>query len=202
MVAKETLKKLMLELGEREGLVDFYLQEIASLSKEKDMIIRIVDFDDTLFSRTEQLEKEKKLSENRAGAGIDVIVNEMGISHFIDTYYRGQDFPKDIFNLLDSETDLILTAGLRELQYMKTEAVGLLDFPTTVVNEGKDKILETLRYIVFEFGIIPAEVIIYEDRPDHFIKYRELLEGLLWCKITIILVEMDGNRGYKKIEAI
>lgn len=55
----------MRELGERTGLIDFYLQEIASLSKDEDIVIRIVDFDDTLFSREEQLEKESALRENR-----------------------------------------------------------------------------------------------------------------------------------------
>ncbi|MCH8518161.1 hypothetical protein LAT59_00140 [Candidatus Gracilibacteria bacterium] len=199
---KEGLQEYMRELGERTGLIDFYLQEIASLSKDEDIVIRIVDFDDTLFSREEQLEKESALRENRGGAGIDVIVNSMGISQFIDTYYRGHDFPHDIFNLMNPETDVILTAGLRELQYMKTEAVGLLDFPTTVVDEGKDKVLEVLRYIVFEFGVIPREVIIYEDRPEYFIQYRELLESLLGIKITIMKVEMDGNRGYKRIEEV
>lgn len=196
----ETLKKLMSELGERKGLVDFYLEEVQSLPKEN-MIVRICDFDDTLFSREEQV-SEKRLAENRGASGIHLIVDEIGVHDFIDTYYRGHDFPRDIFNLLDEETDLIMTAGLRELQYMKTEAVGLLDFPTTVVYDGKDKILETLRYIVFELWYIPAEIIIYEDRPQHFIEFRELIEWILGCKLTIMLVEMDGNRGYKKIEEL
>lgn len=199
---KERLQELIHELGERTGLIDFYLKEIASLSRDEGVVIRIVDFDDTLFSRDEQLEKESSLRENRGWAGIDVIVNDMWISQFIDTYYRGHDFPRDIFNLMNPETDLILTAGLRELQYMKTEAVWLLDFPTTVVDAWKDKVLEVLRYIVFEFGVIPSEVIIYEDRPEYFIEYRELLEWLLWTKITIMKVEMDGNRGYKMIEEV
>lgn len=88
-------------------------------------------------------------------------------------------FPNDILALLDEETDLILTAGLRELQLMKIEAVGLIDLPTRVVFDGKDKILETLRYVVFELGFIPSTLIIYEDRPQYFIQYRELIEGLL-----------------------
>ena len=191
----------MQELGERAGLVDFYLQEVASLWKE-DLVIRIADFDDTIFSREEQLEKETSLRENRAGAGIDTIINDIGLYSFIDTYYRGKDFPDDILSLLNPETDLILTAGLRELQFYKTEAVGLLNFPTTVVDEWEDKILESLRYVVFELGFIPREIIIYEDRPKYFIQYRKLLEGLLGCKLTIMLVEMDGNRGYKKIEEV
>lgn len=199
---KESLQELIHELGERIGLIDFYLKEIASLSRDEGVVIRIVDFDDTLFSRDEQLEKESSLRENRGWAGIDVIVNTMWISQFIDMYYRGHDFPRDIFNLMNPETDLILTAWLRELQYMKTEAVWLHDFPTTVVDAWKDKVLEVLRYIVFEFGVIPSEVIIYEDRPEYFIEYRELLEWLLWTKITITKVEMDGNRGYKRIEEV
>lgn len=199
MKKDENLKSLMTQLWEREWLINFYKQEIQSLPKE-DYILRIADFDDTLFSREEQLTKEQSLRENRAGAGIDVIVNEMWISKFIDTYYRWVDFPRDIFNLLNPETDIILTAGLRELQFMKIEAVWLLDFPTTVVNEWKDKVLEALRYIVFELGIIPSEVIVYEDRPQYFIEYKALIEWLLGCKLTVMYVEMDENKGYKTIE--
>ena len=65
MTQIETLKQLIHELGERTGLIDLYLKEIASLSRDEDIVIRIVDFDDTLFSREEQLEKESSLRENR-----------------------------------------------------------------------------------------------------------------------------------------
>ena len=52
------------------------MQEVANLPKEN-VVVRIVDFDDTLFSREEQLKKEVTLRENRGGSGIDVIVNDM-----------------------------------------------------------------------------------------------------------------------------
>jgi hypothetical protein len=74
--------------------------------------------------------------------------------------------------------------------------------PMRVVWKGEDKIFQTLRYILFHLQYIPREVIVYEDRPQSFVEYRELIEGLLGCKLTIMYVEMDGNNGYKTIEEI
>lgn len=62
---------------------------------------------------------------------------------------------------------------------MKIEALGVIDISPKVVNEGKDKVLEVLRYIVFELGCIPSEIIVYEDRPEYFIDYRNLIQEIL-----------------------
>jgi len=60
--------------------------------------------------------------------------------------------------------------------------------------------MATIQYVLFTLKYIPSEIIIYEDRPQYFIKYRELIEWVLGCELTIMRVEMDGNNGYKKIE--
>jgi len=190
----------MYSITERVGLVDFYI-EYANTLEKKDTTLRVCDLDDTLFCRTEQLEAEELLKNNRGWAGITIVTNTLWLRKYTETYYHW-NFPKDIFSLLNKDSDIILTAGMPELQHMKAKQMWILDYTVRVVSEGRDKILETIRYILFELKYIPSEIIVYEDRPQFFVKYRELIEGLLGCKLTIMYVEMDGNDGYRKIEEI
>ncbi len=103
-------------------MLDFYIEEAKKLEK-KEQILRVCDLDDTLFGRKEQLEKEELLRNNRGAAGISVIANTIGIHAFIKKYYEGRDYPQDIRSQLDSSKDIILTAGMQELQYMKAMAM-------------------------------------------------------------------------------
>ena len=102
------------------------------------------------------------------------------MNRFLETCYKNHPLPKDILDKLDANRDIIMTAG------------GSKDF----------QIPEHIRYVIFELRYIPTKIIIYEDRPEHFIEYRELIESILGTKLTIMKVEMDGNRGYKRIEAV
>jgi len=192
---------MMYSLTERVGLVEFYINMSSKLEK-KESIFRICDFDDTLFGRSDQLAWEEMLRLNRGEAGNTIITNTLGIENFIAKYYKWKSYPKDILSQLDKKSDLILTAWLTELQHMKVQSAGLWEYNLKVVESGEKKILEALRYIIFELQYIPSEIVVYEDRPQYFIEYRELIEWVLWTKLTIIYVEMDRNDGYKKIEEI
>jgi hypothetical protein len=102
----------------------------------------------------------------------------------------------------EAADSLVLTAGVPEYAMMKYRATWLENFPVEVVYDGKDKILKTLQYVLFKLKYIPSEIVVYEDRPQYFVEYRELIEWLLWTKLTIMYVEMDGNDGYKKIAEV
>jgi len=78
----------------------------------------------------------------------------------------------------------------------------LNNFRVINTSNWSEKIVELIRYILFELRYIPSEIIVYEDRPQYFVEYRELIEEVLGTKLTVMYVEMDGNNGYKKIEAI
>jgi len=39
--------------------------------------------------------------------------------------------------------------------------------------------MAVIQYVIFELKYIPSEIIVYEDRPEYFIEYRELMESLL-----------------------
>jgi hypothetical protein len=103
---------------------------------------------------------------------------------------------------MNPKTDIILTAGVFENQYEKITACGLNKFKTIVVDSGKDKIIATIRYIIFDLGFVPNSITIYEDRPEYFIEYRDLLEDILETKIIIKKVVMNGNNNYEKIEEV
>lgn len=197
----QNLINLTYSLTERVGLIDFYLDQAALLEK-RDSVLRICDFDDTLFGRQDQLAAEEMLRLNRGDAGTTIITNTLWIQGYMDKYYKWVNYPKDIISLLNKDTDIILTAGMRELQYMKIQTTWLQDYNLKIVDTWEQKILETIRYVIFELKYIPSEIIVYEDRPQYFVEYKQLIESVLWTKLTIMYVEMDGNDGYKKIEEV
>ncbi|MCD5374977.1 hypothetical protein LR010_00830 [Candidatus Gracilibacteria bacterium] len=197
----EKLKNIISGLTDQVGLVDFYIAEAAALLKQDSSFV-ICDLDDTLFGRKDQMQGEPELKKNRGYAGNTYMINEIGIHEMIRKYYMDTEYPQDILSRLTPEKTLLLTAGIPEYQQLKVRAMHLEKFPLQVVWEGKDKILETIRYVLFELKYIPSEIVIYEDRPHFFIEYKDLIEGVLGTKLTIMYVEMDGNNGYKKIEEI
>lgn len=193
------LKEIISGLTEQTGLVDFYFEEADKLERRDNSFI-FCDMDDTLISRTRITEEEELLRKNRGAAGNKLIVNHFGINNIISRFYENQNPPQDIAKLLTPENSVILTAWVVEYQYRKRESIWLTHIPIKIVWDGKDKIMATIQYVLFTLKYIPSEIIIYEDRPQYFIKYRELIEWVLGCELTIMRVEMDGNNGYKKIE--
>jgi len=199
---KQQLKELISALTPLTGLVDFYLEESAKLKKSEAKFI-ISDMDDTLISRHRLAIDEPLLKENRGQEWNKVVINHFGIHDIVQRFYTNQNPPLDIVNTMKNAQDaLVLTAWVPEYAMMKYRAAWLKDFPIQVVYDGQDKILRTLQYILFELKYIPGEIIVYEDRPQYFIEYREFIEWLLWTKLTIMYVEMDGNDGYRKIEEV
>lgn len=196
----ENLKELLSDLTPYVGLIDVWKEHEKNLEK-KDININIVDFDDTLFSRKEQLENPL-LRENRARQWIEVIFNNLWVDNFINDYYLWKKFPQDIINLLDVKNDLILTAWEYELQHEKIEACNLSKYKKRVVALWEDKIIETIRYVLYDLWYIPKSITLYEDRPEIFLKYKPLIEWVLWTTIIIKKVVMKDNSGYESIEEV
>jgi len=78
------------------------------------------------------------------------MINHIGIHAMIEKYYQERKYPQELLKNSSQENTLILTAGIPEYQYGKIRAMGLLDYPYKIVWEGKDKVLELLRYIIFD----------------------------------------------------
>jgi len=198
----QKLKTLVSWLTPLTGLVDFYIQESTKLEK-KDTTFIISDMDDTLISRHRLAIDEPMLKEARGQEWNKVVINHFGIDDIVSRFYKNQNPPQDITSEMRKAWDaLVLTAWIPEYAMMKYKAAGLEEFPIEVVYDGSDKILKTLQYVIFTLKYIPSEIVVYEDRPQYFIEYRELIEWLLWTKLTIMYIEMDWNNGYKKIEEV
>ena len=194
---KEKLKKLT----PNNYIIDYWKDEIKNLEK-KDTNLNVIDFDDTIFSREEQLEKEQYLRENRWDLWPKAVAENWGINIYIKKYYTNKNFPIEILDLLDKKYDLILTAWVYEFQIVKLNACNLWEYNFIITKNWEEKILEIIRYVIYKLKFIPSKIIVYEDRPQYFIEYKDLIENVLWTKLEIFYVEMDWNRGYKKIEKV
>lgn len=201
MNQKEHLQNMIKDLSDMDFLLCQFFEDIATIPRS-DIILRVSDFDYTIFSRDEQLEGEAGLRENRGAKWNSYILYQLGLPYLIDTYYKDKDFPKDIIEQMNPEYDLILTAGMQEIQEAKLQALWLDHFPLLVTKDGQDKILALIRYVIYVLKFIPKEIIVYEDRPQYFVEYRELIEWVLGTKLTLNFVEMDGNKGYTSISEI
>lgn len=186
-----------------ESLIDFWSDWARNLPK-REQIFRVSDFDYTLFSRDEQLHGVPDLQKNRGDLGPTYLFENYGMQKFLDQYYKNHPLPTEILENLDSSTDIIMTAGgSRDFQIAKVRTCPQLDdFTVIVTKNGEEKIPELIRYILFELCYIPSEIIVYEDRPQHFIDAKDQIEEILGTKLTIMFAQMNGNSGYIKIEEI
>ncbi len=194
---KEKLKKLT----EYYGLYNYWKEEVANLEKKNEEF-DVMDLDDTLFSVQERLQSDEIFQKNRGEKWNLLIANKLGIKKVIGKYYKGKVFPKDLINSVNQHKSLILTAGLREYQEEKVKHMWIDHFNMVVTETWEDKIIALIRYVIFDLKYIPARITVYEDRPQYFIEYRDLIEDILWTKLEIMYVEMDWNTWYKKIQII
>lgn len=186
-----------------EKVLEFW-KELAQDLPKKESIFQVSDFDYTLFSRDEQFKTIPELLDHRADKGPKYLFEEYGMSKFLKTCYENHPLPRDILEKLDASRDIIMTAGgSKDFQIAKVRSCPELDYFRVITTfDGLEKVPELIRYVIFELRYIPTEIIIYEDRPEYFMEYHALIESILGTKLTIMLVEMDGNRGYKKIEEV
>lgn len=166
--------------------------------EKKDIDLIICDFDDTIFSTSENIKKDYRKWRRWDEWNAYIIENNL-IDTIINDLYINKKFPNTISSKLRENHDLILTAGIEEFQIEKLKATNLNHINMVVVKTGKDKIFETLNYVVNTLWFIPHKITIYEDRPEYFIEHRELIENLLWCSLEIMFVEMIDNESDIKI---
>ena len=191
------MKNKQKELINIDNVYDFW-KEWAQTLEKKDININIADFDDTLFSRDEQLENEKWLKENRWDTWTKFIFEKVWMMKFLEKYYKNKSIPKDIISKMNPKYDIILTAWIYEFQIAKIRLCKeLYNFKNIITKDWKEKIIALIRYVLFDLWFLPSKITIYEDRPNYFIEYKDLLQDILWCKLEIIYVEMNWNDWYK-----
>lgn len=184
-----------------ESLIDFWSNWARNLPK-REQTFQVSDFDYTLFCRDKQLNSIPDLQKNRGDLGPAYLFEKYGMQKFLDEYYKNHPLPIEILDNLDCSTDIIMTAGgSRDFQIAKVRTCPQLDdFTVIVTKNGEEKIPELIRYVLFELCYIPSEIIVYEDRPQHFIEAKNTIEEILGTKLTVMFVEMNENIWYNKIE--
>jgi hypothetical protein len=48
-----------------------------------------------------------------------------------------------------------------------------------VTTNAEEKIIALIRYVIFDLKYIPTTIVVFEDRPQYFIEYRDLIEDVL-----------------------
>lgn len=176
-------------------------EENKNLLEKKDTIFIVSDFDDTIFSTKEILDKDVR-KWRRWNEWNKYIEEVIWIENFVKDFYENKIFPKNITKNFSKENTLILTAWFENLQNAKLKATWLDIFPVKIVYESFEKPFEMVKYIIENLKFIPKEIHIFEDRPNHFLSTKNEIEDFLWTKIKIFFVEMKDNFSEPKITEI
>ena len=150
------------------------------LQKPKSWDISFVDFDETLYSRIPQFKKDKRFVECRGQAGIDLVYKEIWKDVFLKDYYHPAWVVKEIL----SRTDVILTAGIDDLQRWKLEYSGI-DKEALVVAEHKQKPKAVLEYVLKNIKNIPETITFIDDKSFDLSEEFGLLSDILQTKIIL-----------------
>ena len=150
------------------------------LQKPKSWDISFVDFDETLYSRIPQFKKDKRFVERRGQAGIDLVYKEIWKDVFLKNYYNPAWVVKEIL----SRTDVILTAGIDDLQRWKLEYSGI-DKEALVVAEHKQKPKAVLENILKNIKNIPETITFIDDKAFDLSEEFGLLSDILQTKIIL-----------------
>lgn len=168
--------------------------------ERKNINFLISDFDDTIFSTKEVIEKDVR--KWRRWEEWNIFIKEnIWYENFVKMFYENKIFPKNIIKNL-AKNDLILTAWDEELQNLKIKATWLENINLKVVKSASEKPFEMVKYIVEKLKFIPKEIHIYEDRPEFFLEAKQEIENFLNTKIKIFLVEMNWNETEPKIKEL
>ncbi len=161
--------------------------------------IIITDLDDTIFSLDKRFEEYPILKEKIWEEWNKYIFENIWIENFIKKIYKNKKFPKNISSKLKKNCDLILTAWNENFQKAKLKELWLDNINYKIVKSWKDKILTMLKYFLEDLKSIPEKIIIYEDRPEFFIYFRDFIEKNLKTIVEINYVEMNWNEKEPKI---
>ncbi|NVP17442.1 hypothetical protein HUU51_01870 [Candidatus Gracilibacteria bacterium] len=181
-------------------------KRLSKLPIKKDIVLNVLDFDDTLYSRFNQLQ-EPIFQDNRGSEG-NRVIRQIGIDNFVNKFYKKTGAVIKLLRILENQNhnhrSIILTAGEMDLQKLKCEAVGIAGNKpkVVVVKESKSKPMKMLLEIL-ESGYIPGKIIVYEDRPEFFLGSNgKTLAKMLGIEIVVdhIFLEQDDTTKIARID--
>lgn len=172
---------------------------ISRMRREPNVVLNVLDFDDTLYSRINQLQLPI-LQDNRWADWNNVINNEIWLNNFIEAQYSESSIVKKLRHIIESQNhqhrSMILTAWEKILQLAKCDKVWLSwkKSKVIVVENAKSKPMRLLLEVL-RLWYIPGKIIVYEDRPEHFLWVNGVsLSKLLWIEIVVNHLFLDEQK--------
>lgn len=182
--------------------------ELEKIPYRAESTLNILDFDDTIYSRYEQLQ-QNRFQDNRGEEGNRLLREEIGFENFIQEFYTRSKAVQRILWVAEGKSEkhfpLVLTAWIQKLQEMKVKAVGIWPdkVPLKVVSWSSEKPREMIYYIIQDLKFIPWKIIVYEDRPECFFDEIEALRQLLpRTEIVIDTVSLNSPGRLRQITSI
>ena len=126
---------------------------------------------------------------------------------FAEDYYKKEglidnldEFFKDIAWNIKIKTNLILTAGDKSLQEEKLISTWLSYVPYKVVEKYWQKV-KTILFHVLELWYIPKKITVYEDKPELFYRYWQIISNILWTELIINKIKINDNNIWEIVES-
>ncbi len=170
----------------------FLLNQLNSLDFRPEITLDMIDLDDTLYSRDQQIQ-ESQWSDNRAEKWNQVVLEKYWIANFTEKYYKYSDIVKSLLEVLISKQSLIITAWIPAIQFGKLNRLDInpSTLPVIVSSKTNQKTVKLVSYIVNNLKFKPWKIIIYDDKVGDFHKKIPSLSKILWIEIVVNKVELS-----------
>jgi len=202
IILPEEIQRFQSTIG---SIVSFWSQ-LDQLPYAANATLNMLDFDDTLYSRTPQLQLPT-FQDNR-GSAWDRVLEEMGHQNVLEQFYRSSRAVRRLMWIIEKQWKnhkaLILTAWNDDWQIGKCASIWIHGWvvPIEVVPSWADKPRTLLEYII-ELWYIPGKIIIYEDRPEYFLQSASALAKMLpHTEIVIDKVTLAQWHPSRQIDSI
>ena len=180
---------------------------LAQLRFCPEITLNVLDFDDTIYSRDEQLQMWI-FQDNRWEKGNEIIENYIGFDSMLEKFYRKNLAVQRLLAIIESQNQthkaMILTAWKVNWQNMKCESIGIKwnQVPIEVVSWSSEKPRRLIDYII-KLGYIPWKIIVYEDRPEYFLQSGVWISQILWwIELVIDEVQLSQRPNRRQIKWI
>ncbi|MDD3793633.1 MAG: hypothetical protein PHI37_02390 [Candidatus Gracilibacteria bacterium] len=202
VLAEDIMNLTGLSVDEIIGLA----KRLSLLPIKREVVLNVLDFDDTLYSRFNQL--QFPIYQDNRGSEGNKVIRQKGIDNFVSKFYKRSGAVIKLLTILENQNhnhrSIILTAGENDLQKLRCKAVGIDGNKpkVVVVKESKNKPMKMLLEIL-EQGYIPGKIIVYEDRPEFFLGNNgRTLAKMLGIEIVVdhIFLRQDDTTKIAKID--
>lgn len=181
-------------------------KKLTSLPIKKEIVLNVLDFDDTLYSRFNQL--QDPIYQDNRWSDWNRVLRQVWIDNFVNKFYKRSWAALKLIKIIENQNynhrSIILTEWEMDLQKLKCEAVWIeWNKPKVIiVKESKNKPMKMLLEIL-ESWYIPGKIIVYEDRPEFFLWNNwKTLAKMLGIEIVVdhIFLEQDDTTKIAKID--